>query len=126
MKSLIILAAVLTGGVASHAETYTCYFTEPFYMVKADTAAKTLFVEEAPSGLRKTVHNVSFATTGAFEITFSSGGENLMSLQLTGKGSDGMSDFVYPFDAKFLSSPGPTGSVGGCQSDTWERLKNEF
>jgi uncharacterized membrane protein len=126
MKSLFVLIAFLAAGAGAQAETYTCYFTEPFYMVKADTDAHTLFVQETPGGYLKTISDVHFVSSGNFKITFSNGDEKLMTLQLTGQGSDGMSEFVYPFEAQFLSSPGPTNYVGGCESQTWEKFKKDL
>ena len=46
-------------------------------------------------------------------------GVTLFTLLETGKGSDGMSDVIYPFDVTVKSSEFlPQGGIGGCYSET--------
>lgn len=111
-----ILTLILISSV-SHAETFTCYFTEPFVTSTYETSSETLTYqrfEAAPIVMK----DVSFqiASAGVFNL-ISKDGKTLQSLTLNQNGSDGMSDKFYPFDVKDSSMlTGANGGFGGCES----------
>ena len=117
MKNFIA-AAILLSSFAVKADVIDCFFTEPFVSVKYNTATETLVEKEAVMDVSRTIKNVSFTIkyAGTFLLTDKSG-KLLAELKLNNQGSDGMSDAVYPYDAKYMNVLGNGGTVyGGCTS----------
>ena len=123
MKKLVLTAAILLASIASQADIITCNFTEPFIVSSYSMAQQSLtyYSNSGPNGEQVTtvIKNVSFQIkdAGSFELT-SKDGKVLQALTLNKKGSDGMSDNIYPYDVKDNSMGGMANSgYGGCQSN---------
>lgn len=124
MKTFTLAALLALGFVpAARAEKFTCSFTEPFYTITYDTSTQKLLSRNDSMETSKTYRNVSFQIVGAGEFRLSdSRGKELLSMKLTQEGSDGMSDIIYPFDAKTDELlGGANNGWGGCESSL---LKN--
>src|SRR5262245_33749187 len=101
MKTNIILAVLALTGAAAQAEVYTCGFTEPFYTITYDTDSKVLTVKNDVEAQVEEMTDVAVSGDAySFVKTLSKDGQTLMTITLTGKGSDGMSNTIYPFEAK--------------------------
>jgi hypothetical protein len=113
-----ILATILLLASMSQADMIKCSFTEPFIMTTYSTSKSELTYEGAD--LKKfSVKNVSFQikSAGVFELV-SKDGKVLQSLTLNNKGSNGMSDTIYPFEVKDNTSiMTANGGFGGCISN---------
>lgn len=120
MKNLIVLAFAFFA-VAAQADVIKCNFTEPFVVSTYNTDTQTLsysaFTGEAKDEVT-TIKKVSFLikAPGEFEL-ISKDGKVLQSLKLNGKGSDGMSDRIYPYEVKDTGFEMMANSgFGGCSS----------
>lgn len=136
-KSVFVFATLVTAsayGSLAHAEFYTCVFTEPFVTVVYDTAHETLTTDglgdifEAANGTARSIVSndiVYQKNTATGEIhLMNNKGVTLYTLLETGKGSDGMSDEIYPFEVKATSSEFlPQDYVGGCFSDSKPKIE---
>ena len=135
MKTLLA-SLVLIFAVNASADVINCSFTEPFYNIEINTEAKTLSkiepdFESEEGGIITTVlsKNIeikkleSTIVSSAVEIpryqVIVDGVEGMI-LDLDYKGSDGMSDFVYPYSTKHGEN------FGGCQSDKVKRLNSNY
>ena len=114
MKKLLIASLLLTS--ISQADVIRCNFTEPFVNSVYSMTQSTLSYESA-EGEKQTIKNVSFQIKGAgvFELV-AKNGTVLQTLKLNYKGSDGMSDRLYPYHAKDNSLITHQG-YGGCSSN---------
>lgn len=101
----------------SFADIIKCSFTEPFAATTYSMAQQSLRIQ-TPSGT-KVLRNVSFQIMGPARFNIvANNGRILQRLALTFRGSDGMSDRVYPYEATFTpSSRGPQYNPGGCSSN---------
>ena len=117
MKKLFALSVLLSATV-SQADIISCTFTEPFVSSTYSMTQSTLTYDSF--GLGKTViKNVSFQikSAGEFQLVDKKGNV-LQTLTLNKKGSDGMSDRVYPFDVTDTSmNKYANNGMGGCQSN---------
>lgn len=110
MKALVLAPLALVASL-THADVIRCSQTEPFITETFDTDKGTAHVDragEAPlteAGLRLVI-----MAKGKFEIRNADGSVR-RALVLNFKGSDGMSDRVYPYDA----GAGINGPIG-CES----------
>jgi len=123
MKNLVLTATLIFASLASHADIIKCNFTEPFVVSSYSMAQQSLsyYSNSGPNGEQvvNVINNVSFQIkdAGVFELV-SKDGKVLQTLTLNNKGSDGMSDNIYPYDVKdntmntFANS-----GYGGCQSN---------
>ena len=112
MKHLLIAAFAFTG-LAAQADIIKCSFTEPFINVEysmTQSALRTVDME----GKKTITKSVSFQILGAgsFELR-NKNGNTIMRLELNNKGSDGMSDRIYPYESQWLTK----GLWGGCTSN---------
>ena len=114
MKNLLIVSLLITS--VSQADIIRCNFTEPFVTSVYSMTQSTLFYESS-EGKKQTIKNVSFQikSAGVFELV-AKDGTILQKLILNHQGSDGMSDRLYPYDAKDSSSITQHG-YGGCSSN---------
>lgn len=112
MRKTIIATTLLLTSI-SQADIIKCSFTEPFINTTYSTSKSTLTYEGADMKTN-VVKNVSLQikSAGVFELV-SKEGKVLQTLELNNKGSNGMSDAVYPYDAKDNS----IGIFGGCESN---------
>ncbi len=126
MKTIVIaLSLMLSMSLYAEEKTSTleCSFTEPFFTLDINLNERTIHKTEPdwngdPSKTITTLINEDVSLVSDFsdpllpkyEIT-STKGEAIMSLVLNMSGSDGMSDIIFPFDARY-------GELwGGCSSD---------
>ncbi len=112
MRKTIIATTLLLASI-SQADIIKCSFTEPFINTTYSTSKSTLTYEGADMKTN-VVKNVSLQikSAGVFELV-SKKGKVLQTLELNNKGSNGMSDAVYPYHAKDNS----IGIFGGCESN---------
>lgn len=111
---------VLSGNAA--AGVLTCRFTEPFFVIAFDSATGVVTLTSpdeadpqtgriAPrviaegARLRRTDDWVGFPT-----LTLDAGDELILEIGLSGRGSDGMSEAVFPMEATYGAL------VGGCEA----------
>lgn len=121
--SLMLLSLLLSAGL--RAEVLVCDFTEPFFNIKFDPVTKVVTymgIDTYNRGdgtfdeviLAKNAKLVETTTTGpVIGSEYSLRKEDdteLMKLALTFRGSNGMSDHVYPFEAWY----GPY--MGACET----------
>ncbi len=113
----IVGILVLAFNISAQADVITCVFTEPFVNTTYDLAKQTLTVEQYEGKL--VVKDVSFEikSAGKFHIV-SQDGVVLQKLDLNGKGSDGMSDTVFPYEVTDTSMDKfANNGIGGCYSN---------
>lgn len=110
MKAIAFLIASLFVG-AAQADIIKCSFTEPFVNFEYSMTQSSMKVSGADFATY-TVSNVSFQIMGpgAFEL-WDKNKNVVVRLYLDGAGSDGMSDYVYPYTANW------NGLYGGCTSN---------
>lgn len=115
MKSFILTTALLTLSGAAHAETIYCSFTEPFLTVTYNSETNKVAVTSPDQGSGETTGHVTYQKGGIIKIT-ADGITHYLEVNLTKEGSDGMSDFVYPFEGIISSQ-----LHGGCETDTLKK-----
>ena len=115
MKQLLIAAAFFIAAQAE-ARSLTCVFTEPFLGIKVSEEARKVSITNE---IEKTTENykiLKIAKKGnATQVVFGVNIEENYSLTYVkdGKGSNGMSDDVYPYSAQ-LSVGDTRPQHGGC------------
>jgi len=117
MKTLLIVSFSLLASVSS-ADVIKCTFTEPFIDTTYSMTQSTLTYKNI-DGKTTVLKNVSFQIKDAGEfVLLSKDRKVLQELNLDHKGSNGMSDTVYPYSVKD-NSPVMTanGGYGGCVSN---------
>ncbi len=110
MKLTIFLMNMLFAGFVQ-ADIIKCSFTEPFINLEYSMTQSSLKVSGADIATYS-VKNVSFQIfgPGSFEL-WDRNKNALVTLQMDFDGSDGMSDFMYPYSAIY------NGQHGGCSSN---------
>jgi hypothetical protein len=110
----LLAAALLSGASSARADIVRCVFTEPFITTVYNTNQSTLTIfhdvgnrEDAPAFL-----SFQIIKPGFFEL-WNSKNEVVQRLQLSFRGSDGMSDQVYPYEVEWV----PMKLHGGCTSN---------
>jgi hypothetical protein len=127
MKKLFIAVTFIS--VASHADIIKCSFTEPFVDSTYSMAQQSLTYRTPGADGKmqvKVIKNVSFQIkdAGKFEIV-AKDGKVIQSLELNNKGSDGMSNIVFPYEVKDNSMiTGANGGWGGCSSNQLKRSED--
>jgi uncharacterized membrane protein len=117
MKTHLIASLSLLSSV-SQADVIKCTFTEPFIDSTYSMTQSTLTYKDV-DGKSTVMKNVSFQIKSAGEfLLLSKSGKVLQALSLDHKGSNGMSDTVYPYSVKDNSpSMSANGGYGGCVSN---------
>jgi uncharacterized membrane protein len=107
----LFAAPILCVGSA-HADVIKCYFTEPFLTLTYSTTESSLAVSDPEAEATERNVSLQIMGAGAFELW---NAQNIAVLRLTldNKGSDGMSDRIYPYSAMRL----PSAQYGGCTSN---------
>lgn len=121
-----VVAAAFAASVGqSHAGTLICHFTEPFFTITYDsrtgTVVRTSFdVADPDTGKPIPEILAEGATLRAVpsddyrrKLKLEKGSETILDLKLTGQGSDGMSESLYPFEAMYGVRD------GGCSTDKY-------
>ena len=119
---LAAIGLLITASSIASADIIKCSFTEPFVGATYSTTTNELKISEFDGEGEKvrTIRNVSFQIKGAGEFELlSKKGAKIMSLKITNEASDGMSNIIFPYEAKFeYSREGYlSGLVGGCSSN---------
>ena len=118
MKSalLALFALLLFSPLTTKAEVISCNFTEPFYTLTYATGTNELRKFDFEHG-EKVYKNVGFLIKGPGQFELRMNDKPYMTLSLTNEGSDGMSDYIYPYEGKILGKGDDANSgVGGCES----------
>ncbi len=127
MKSLVVTSLLFIASI-SQADIIKCNFTEPFvdsvYSMTQSTLTYTIAGEDVISPV--VLKNVSFQIkeAGLFQLV-SKEGKVLQTLTLNHKGSNGMSDAVYPYDVKDVTDIAGHG-VGGCTSNSLKAVEPKY
>ena len=113
MTKALLTLSILVAGLAAQADIISCNFTEPFVDVTYSTTTSELTVlDHGNEGKKTIIKNASFQIKGAgqFEI-LGKDKKVLMTLDLNFKGSDSMSEAVYPYHAEYDNM------IGACESN---------
>jgi hypothetical protein len=127
MKKLFFALVLSAISFSSQAETLRCVFTEPFFNITYNTETKVttytgveLYNEETgefdsvvlSEGTRFVSTDSNPGVKGSEYALVSDEGKEILKLKLTFEGSDGMSDYVFPFDAWYGDF------WGACETDS--------
>src|SRR2546423_5783678 len=98
---------------AVKADVIKCSFTEPFMTTLYDTSSKRMTLTYDVQKRRAVLDRVAMQETarGVFEFR-STNGQLVQRLKRTCRGSDGMSDRRYPYEAELIAEK----LYGGCAS----------
>ena len=117
MKKILVLASLLATGATAKADIIECGFTEPFYTITYTTGTRVLTIKNDSENTSQVINKVGFLIRGAGQFELVKGGQVIMTLDLNNQGSDGMSDYTYPYEAKVLAmANGANNGIGGCES----------
>ena len=128
MKALLASLTLLFA-VTAHADYVKCTFTEPFYSLEIDTEGKTLTLTDYDLGTTVLSTNVeikklkSKVLSNVLEVPsyqVLADGKEVLVLVLDYQGSDGMSDYAYPYSTKHGNN------YGGCNSSQVPTHKFDF
>lgn len=124
-KFFCVLTILLSGSLAK-SDVLNCYFTEPFFRIEYSMAKQSLTIFIVGEDKPRIENTISFQIKGSglFEIV-NKESKVLLEITLDNEGSDGMSDFIYPFSAKYFGSHGETASIlyGACESNYLKRIE---
>jgi hypothetical protein len=114
--SLALSLWIMPGG--AEAEIIKCFYTEPFLTTAYSSNVDTLTIASGDGGQNPTVVKVSLQIVkpNLFEL-WNDKDEPVQRMELNFKGSDGMSDSVYPYDGLLVANK----LRGGCVSDHLRR-----
>lgn len=114
MKKIILAGLISLTATSVFAKTYVCHFTEPFLTVKYRVGFQALTVSgpDLKTSLNLNVERVT-TTDGSLVMIIDTQGNSILNMKLTGQGSDGMSDTLYPFEGRYTDKTGQT-HIGGC------------
>jgi hypothetical protein len=122
----LAIGILLSGCVSCCAETasarvVTCSFIEPFVRTTYNSDRQTLVLAYDVDKRRETKKEISFHTVSAkiFELR-NADNEVVQHLELNFRGSDGMSDRVFPLSVEWMPRDPmlPDKLYGGCVSDS--------
>ncbi len=119
-----VVCSAMQALFAGHAAAgvLTCHFTEPFFVVAFDSVTGVVTLtspDESDPETGKIVPKViaegaklkrSDAWVGYPTLTLDAGEERILDIKLTGQGSDGMSETVFPMEGVYGTN------VGGCEA----------
>jgi uncharacterized membrane protein len=129
MRRWMIAAALMALPVESWAGTLECQFTEPFFTISFDSRTGTVTEISADvtdpdtgkpiprilaEGARLRVVNPD---GDGLTLRLEKGDQWIMQLRLTGQGSDGMSESIYPFEATLGTN------IGGCATGKYPAFR---
>jgi hypothetical protein len=127
MKSLVLAFAFLSSVAQAESvrQTFTCTFTEPFITTVYETLDMSLTIYEpftTNNAPPQRIENVRIKDLGGNKIALvTKTGQALQYLERNFKGSDGMSDKVYPFEVIWMTDRVRNGKFyGGCDLQVYE------
>jgi hypothetical protein len=136
MRPWIIALGIAALPVEGRAGTLVCHFTEPFFSISYDSGTgrvTMISADETDPDTGQPIPKVlaegaklrsARPEEGWQSLVLEKGGETILELRLTGRGSDGMSDDIFPFEALY------GGRDGGCETgkypafDTYDLLQD--
>ena len=121
---LFVLLTVLSLGLpaAAQADVIRCTFTEPFISMTYSMTQSSIEVV-TPDG-NETIASISFQILGPGQFALWDAAEAaLVTLSLDYRGSDGMSDTIFPYSALRAGEGGE--QHGGCWSNHLPRVGGE-
>jgi uncharacterized membrane protein len=122
MKALLAALPLLLSVLPASAGMLTCQFTEPFFSLAFDSATGILTLTSAddadpetgkiePKVIAESAKlRLADGWTGYQTLELMAGGNKILELKMSGQGSDGMSDTVFPLDGHYGNL------VGGCET----------
>lgn len=126
----VLFAIFISNLVAlvAHADVLRCDFSDPFFNVEYSAMTREFKTTKRLSATQAevtTIQNVVLNTKNSLQLELVTLDNHLlMSLQLTNKGSSGLSTTLYPFEAQLKNELNET-LVGGCESDSLSASKPE-
>ncbi len=109
MKSHLVATLLALTSFSVCAETFTCVFTEPFISFTYSTSSRKLVRKNYDQKIT-TLRNVNFEISGPNSFLLKRGQVVVSKINLDQNGSDGMSDFVFPYSVEY------EGLHGACES----------
>jgi len=119
MKQVLSLTLLLIAASTARAEKIYCYFNEPSvnYIYNSDTNE---FTVNTPGDSKVLVGNVIFGGNGVIKVS-DTGNKYFLEMNTTQQGSDGASDYIYPFlGISYVTIINPK---GGCETDHSKKYK---
>ncbi len=119
--STVAVATLMSQG--AFADVIKCTFTEPFINTEYSMAQQTLTViddfTQYPKKIRRVIKNVSFQIKGPGQFVLLNDKKKVVqNLTLSFKGSNGMSDTIYPYEVIWYGHESmANGGHGGCSSN---------
>ncbi|WP_291515911.1 hypothetical protein [Bdellovibrio sp. ArHS] len=115
MRSFLIGTTILFSAVSAQAESIYCTFTEPFLSVSYNSDTNKVKITSPDNGGAELNAIVKYKQGGIirFEVE---GLTQYLDLYLNKEGSDGMSDFIYPFEGVISEQ-----LYGGCETDSLKK-----
>lgn len=120
MRPLLLasFALVIASAAPALAGKLTCSFAEPFYGLEFDSATGIVVATspvEGEEGKRDIIaRDARLRLAGEIErmdvYALENASGTILELRVTGRGSDGVSETVFPFEGRH------GGNVGGCQA----------
>lgn len=112
MKFFFLLFSLFTSTL-SFAEVYRCSFTEPFISIVYNSDENLVTRQEMGSNEVVLARNAKFIlSSGQLDqldseyLVQNSSGKTILKMKYTNNGSDGMSDFRYPYDVWYEGQQG--------------------
>lgn len=115
MRALFIAMIFIAG--SANAESIHCSFTEPFISVTYNSDRNIVKLISPDSGTTELKGKISFQKGGILKISME-GLTQSVEVNLNKEGSDGMSDFIYPFEGKLDDT-----LFGGCETDSLKKIE---
>lgn len=125
MKLAIAMLLALTGTTA-YAETVTCTFTEPFITVIVNERTGMVTEQNFGRTTRRVLATRISKAGRRTKVVFgrSRNGATTLIYRKDGRGSDGMSEAVYPYSAERYTGR-ERHIFGGCENTREKRRMNE-
>ncbi|WP_413576462.1 hypothetical protein ACLVWU_00305 [Bdellovibrio sp. HCB290] len=111
MKPFLPLVVALLSSQTARAERIYCFFTEPFFNLTYNSDTNKLTHSSPGSADKEGVAKVIFNKNGTILLTVI-GVQGSLLVDTTKTGSDGMSDYIYPFEGIVNGN-----LYGGCETD---------
>jgi len=116
--TLAVAASLITAAPMARAETFTCVYTEPFVTTSYDEKAQTLTYDDAGAPEKNRVlKNVSIIVLSPNVFALRNDQKTILQrMDHNNRGSDGMSDKTFPYDATLFGYVANFDLRGGCTS----------
>lgn len=109
LAAVLVVNIFLSSSQTVSAAIFKCAYTEPFLITIYNSAARILTVVHDVEKRRNIIHDVRMSTVAnTLELRIKNA--VVQRIDLRSRGSDGMSDRVYPYKGEWL----PESTQGGC------------